>query len=129
MNIHSIMREDPNGSELVDFAEQKAIQMVKSGLTRSQIRSIFTEVRRIESLWENDARKGDALRRLNMLKPKLDYQTSREEKVRDLRNVLIEAINEVNSAKEGEEQDRCFKRFVDLFEAILAYHRAKGGKK
>ena len=86
MTIQSIMHADPQGTELVNFAEQKATLMARNGLTRSQIRSIFTEVRKIESLWENETRKSDALRRLNMLKPKLDYQTSREEKVRDLRD-------------------------------------------
>lgn len=41
--------------------------------------------------------------------------------------MIAPAIDLVSQAPEGELEQR-FQRFVDLFEAILAYHRAKGGK-
>jgi len=119
------MKSDPSGAELVKFAEQTADQLVHHNLTRAQIRNIFTEVRKIEALWDN--RHEDALRRLNMLKPKLDYATARNNSVQLLRDVLGKAIDEVNAA-EGGERDKRFQKFMDLFEAILAYHRARGGR-
>ena len=127
MDMSKIMLNDPSGSELVKFARDTALSLVKNNLTRSQIRGIFTEVRKIDTMWEGP-RQGDAMRRLNMLKPKLDYQTSRSESVKVLRDVLSAAIDEVNKA--GDEKDRSirFHRFMELFEAILAYHRAEGGK-
>jgi len=129
MTIHTIMTADQTGEELVKFAERTAEQLVKDELTRSQIRNIFTEMRQIETLWssESSAKKTEALRRLNMLKPKLAYQTARSSPVKLLAEVLSEGITSVSTASE-EERDQRFTRLVDLFEAILAYHRARGGR-
>lgn len=129
MSIQTIMTQDQTGQELVQFAELTAERLVKDGLTRSQIRNIFTEVRKIESLWEIDPDK--AVRRLTMLKPKLDYQSARQRHVKGLQNVLSEAIDYVTQAEDTEkdkERTKRFQRFMELFEAILAYHRAKGGR-
>jgi len=123
MSIHTIMTADESGKELVEFAKQTAETLVRQNLTRSQIRNIFTEVRQIEAMW--DTRKADAIRRLNMLKPKLAYQTARSASVKHLQEVLSEAITEVENSKD---KDRAFGRFMDLFEAILAYHRGSGGR-
>lgn len=120
-DVKSIMRGDPDGSELVLFARQTADKLVHSNLTRTQIRNIFTEVRKIEAMW--DVKQEDALRRLNMLKPKLDYATARAKGMSELKVVLNKAIDEVNAVT-GDERDKRFKRFMDLFEAILAYHHA-----
>lgn len=123
--VLAVMTADANGAELVTFAQQTAESLVTQNLTRSQIRSIFTEVRQIEAQWG----KPDAVRRLSMLKPKLAYQAARSNSVTLLRDVLSEAIDEVlKTPADKQEQDKRFARFVDLFEAILAYHRAKGGK-
>lgn len=124
--IQTIMTADPTGQQLVQFAQTTAERLVKDQLTRGQIRNIFTEVRKIESLWEVDQEK--ALRRLVMLKPKMDYQTSRIPQVQRLKDVLSEAIDEVVKGKDNKDRDERFKRFMNLFEAILAYHRAKGGR-
>ncbi len=125
LRVQTVMTGDESGAELVAFAQQTADALVKQNLTRSQIRTIFTEVRQIEAIW--DKRKSEATRRLSMLKPKLAYQAARSSTVSQLRDVLSEAIDEVLKARSDEQDDR-FARFVELFEAILAYHRAKGGK-
>jgi len=127
--IEALMNNDASGAELVTFARQTAQTLVKQSLTRSQIRSIFTEVRQIEALWGQPeaVRRPDAVRRLNMLKPKLAYQAARSSAVTHLRDVLSEAIDEVVKAP-ADVRDERFQRFMDLFEAILAYHRAEGGK-
>jgi CRISPR-associated protein Csm2 len=125
-DVTTIMTADPSGEQLVNFARQTADQLVRNNLTRAQIRNIFTEVRKIEALWE--AKPQDARRRLNMLKPKLDYQTARNEPVKGLRDVLTKAIDEVEKAADDAERNKRFRRFMDLFEAILAYHRALGGR-
>jgi len=120
------MTTDIKGDELVTFAQQTASTLVGNNLTRSQIRGIFTEVRKIEAMW--DGHSMEAMRRLNMLKPKLDYQTARSSSVKVLRDVLIQAIDEVNKAKDDDDRSRRFRVFMDLFEAILAYHRSLGGR-
>ncbi|PWH13627.1 MAG: type III-A CRISPR-associated protein Csm2 [Anaerolineae bacterium] len=133
--VRTIITADPTGEKLVEYAVQTAEQLVKNQLTRGQIRNIFTEVRKIEALWEAQSVKkpeerdySKALRRLVMLKPKMDYQTARIPQVQRLKEVLSEAIDEVVKGTTPEEQTERFKRFMNLFEAILAYHRAKGGK-
>jgi len=126
MSVQQIMTADETGEKLVKFADETADKLVRASLTRAQIRNIFTEVRQIESLWGMN--RADALRRLNMLKPKLAYQTARTPQMKDLQSVLSEAITLVSNAANDEEKDQRFERFMDLFEAILAYHRAKGGR-
>lgn len=126
MSVETIMKGDESGGELVTFAEQTAKTLVRNNLTRAQIRNIFTEVRKIEATWE--AHPVEAMRRLNMLKPKLDYQSARAKPVELLRDVLTQAINQVDAVKDKAERDRRFRVFMDLFEAILAYHRAEGGR-
>ncbi len=132
MSVTTLMTTDINGDELVMFAQQTATTLVGNNLTRSQIRGIFTEVRKIEAMW--DGHLTEAMRRLNMLKPKLDYQTARSPSVKVLRDVLTQAIDEVNKAQkdenhtQDEDRTRRFRVFMDLFEAILAYHRSQGGR-
>ena len=122
VNVSTIMTADPTGKDLVEFAKSKA-ELWRRDLKRSQIRNIFTEARDIESEWDKDVL--NSLRRLNMLKAKLAYQQARHDKSEGLRglvDVLTKAIEEVNRAPEAQRTDR-FHRFMDLFEAILAYHR------
>ncbi len=126
MSIHTIMTADENGAELVSFAKATAERLVKDRLTRTQIRNIFTEVRQIEAMWSGN--EAEAMRRLNMVKPKLSYQSARHRQVKYLETTLIEAIDEVNNASSTEEKTERFQRFTNLFEAILAYHRAAGGR-
>ena len=126
MSITTLMTTDIKVDELVTFAQQTASTLVGNNLTRSQIRGIFTEVRKIEAMWDGNSTL--AMRRLNMLKPKLDYQTARSSSVKVLRDVLIQAIDEVNKAGDDEDRNRRFRVFMDLFEAILAYHRSLGGR-
>lgn len=67
---------DPEGAEtLVRVADQVGRQLKDSGLTTSQIRALFGEVRQIEAQWSmgNESRK-TAGRRLILLKPKMAYR-------------------------------------------------------
>lgn len=121
MSIQTIMNADPTGEQLVIFAKGAADRLFKAGLKKAQIRNIFSEVRQIEAMWSNN--QAEAFRRLNMLKPKLYYQAARNREVKYLEEVLTEAIDEINKA--DKDKDQKFKRFVHLFEAILAYHRGK----
>ena len=41
--------------------------------------------------------------------------------------MLNPALDEVTHEKDAARQDAHFKRFVEFFEAILAYHKAYGG--
>jgi CRISPR-associated protein Csm2 len=63
-----------------------------------------------------------------MLKPKLSYSTARSRQVEYLEKVLSDAIDMVDKADTQEVRNQRFERFMDLFEAILAYHRSEGGR-
>ncbi len=96
-------------------------------LSTSQIRNIFGTVRRIEMNWPENA--GDeqarkAHRELVLLRPKMAYQAKRErgKGVKELTDILSDAIELV-----GADRTR-FQHFVDFFEAVLAYHKAHGGR-
>jgi CRISPR-associated protein Csm2 len=123
MSVKEIMTNDKTGEQMVKFAEEKGKQLARS-LKRTQIRGIFTEARRIDAQWQTLGEE-KAMRRLNMLKPKLFYQAKRNPDVEPLRAVLVEAIDEV-AGKPTDRRQR-FERFMELFEAILAYHRFYGG--
>jgi len=124
--ISTIMSADPTGKDLVEFAKTKA-DLWKKDLKRTQIRTIFTEARDIESEWDDKAPE-KSMRRLNLLKAKLAYQEARHKSdaMHGLVDTLTKAIEEVGKAS-GAQQSERFHRFMELFEAILAYHRAFGG--
>jgi len=118
--IHTIITQD-EPKLLVEEAE-KIGQVLSGTLTKSQIRNIFGTVRQIQMNWTGEVQKAASYRQLLMLKPKIKYQAARTREVKPLADVLDKAIDYV-------EDDRVrFGRFVDFFEAILAYHTASGGK-
>ena len=120
---------DGDADVLVDSAEKVGTSVGRQ-LTTSQIRNIFGEVRRIQMNWPpDDGEKGkEAYRSVVLLQPKLAYQARKERGrgVEELQSVLDPCIDEIRRAN-PEDRRAYFLRFVDFFEAILAYHKAAGG--
>lgn len=96
-----------------------------NGVTTSQLRNIFSEVKRIELKmedanvdWETD---------VLMLRPKIAYNTARTlgrtkgSRMKELRDVLEEALKDVS------DKDH-YRNFSKFFEGIIAYHKVNGGK-
>jgi CRISPR-associated protein Csm2 len=106
---------------LVEQAEHIGQELAHS-LSKNQIRNIFGQVRQIQFNWREEADQARAYRDLQLLRPKMAYQAARERDVKPLVQVLDKAIQEVEDSR-----DR-FQRFVDFFEAILAYHTKYGGR-
>lgn len=123
-DLTTIIQSSDGVDQLVRQAERLGAIFKALRLTSAQIRLVFGTVRRIQMSWGEDAdaqQAQRALRQLKLLKPKLAYQAQRNETAQDLAHVLSRAIDLV--------QDRDdFMRFVDFFEAILAYHVAAGGR-
>jgi CRISPR-associated protein Csm2 len=105
------------GRSLVGLAETLGPLVKQNGLTTSQIRNAYGLVKRMEM-------SGFAEEELVLLKPKLAYAAARAAKdgAHQLCTVLAWGVDAV-----GSDETR-FGRFVDLFEAILAYHKADGGR-
>ena len=105
--------------DLVKSAEFAGKFMAKNGLTKSKIRSIYGEIKRIQmGTFEKEKSS------FYLLKPKMAYALGRDDKNQGLK--LFKQIF-----------DRCFEdvtdqnsyyNFCNLIEAILAYHKAYGGK-
>ncbi len=129
---------DPDGAEkLVYWANRLGKSLKDMGLTTSQIRALFGEVRQIQAEWSINRRR--AFRRLVLLRPKMAYRARKErgKAVEELVAVLDPALDYVIKAQPrpegqapgtGNNQDDNFQRFAEFFEAILAYHKAYGGQ-
>ena len=127
-NLENDIREiivEGNAERLLERAKQIGKSLKNAGLSMAQIRGIFGTVRRIEMRWTEGASQEtqeQAMRQLLLLQPKLEYQARRQKQVEGLRDVLIPAIQQIQGDRKR------FSRFVEFFEAILAYHVAAGGK-
>ncbi|OJV38784.1 MAG: type III-A CRISPR-associated protein Csm2 [Bacteroidales bacterium 36-12] len=84
-------------------------------LTTSQLRKFFGEVKRQQV-------KGYNRIEFLLLKPKLAYAVGRvgdaDAKINDFNDVISNAVDNVKSNDD-------FKRFIKIFEAIVAYHKSE----
>jgi len=119
-----ISQEDPE--TLVQSAKDIG-RALATQVTSNQIRNIFGTARQIELRWENDPI--GAYRDAVLLRPKIGYLAKRERGrgMADLEDVLIPALEEVSRGTGDRERHIRYKRFVEFFEAIVAYHKKFGG--
>lgn len=108
------------------FAEKFGEYLSKNELSTSQLRNIFGELKNIQmrllkSKYEEEEN------RIVLLKAKMAYAAAREdskkkaEVYRTFKKYFDQAHKEIKD-KES------FNRFVDFITAVLAYHKAAGGK-
>ncbi len=118
------MARDDTAADMVRETEALGRRLQENYVTTSQIRNAYGSMKKMELAgWEGDR----TLRQLLLMKPRLAYAASRQKGVGDLKTVLSHAIDAVADAPEAERAAR-FGRFCQFFEAILAYHKAAGGK-
>ena len=114
--------------ECITFAEKFGEHLKNNGFTTSQIRNVFGEIKRIQMAGFSD-NKTDFL----LLKPKMAYAARRaQDKDRnatgatDFERAMKLAHTAVGARTEGDSNR--FENFCDFIEAILAYHKAAGGR-
>lgn len=92
-------------------------------LTTSQIRNVFGEVKRLQM-------KGFNYDEFLLLKPRFAYAAQRKgtQGSEDFHKVMGAAMDAVIETNDSNEQQKRFINFCNLFESILAYHRAHGGR-
>ncbi len=105
--------------ELVQFAEKIGKAMADGGLTNSKIRSIYGEIKRIQS-GEFEKLKSS----FYLLKPKVAYALGRDKNNKGLQ--LFKAVFDKCYADVKDKQT--YENFCNFIEAMLAYHKAFGGK-
>lgn len=126
-DLKKIITDDGAAELLVQTSDRLGAALAKP-LSTSQIRSIYSEVLRIKANWlesgrEAKEKKERAKRAFILLRPKMQYRARKEGgAVRQLVDVLEPAAKFVNN------DEKNFRRFFDFFQAILAYHKAYGGK-
>ena len=108
------------GTYLCDITPDK--RLGRLAMTTSQIRNVFGEIKRIQAKGYESEKSAFLL-----LRPKIAYAEARviaksgKSRISDFRQVLEKAHIVVNS-------NETFQNFVDFMEAILAYHKAAGGR-
>lgn len=114
--------------ECITFAEKFGEHLKNNGFTTSQIRNVFGEIKRIQMAGFAD-NKTDFL----LLKPKMAYAARRaQDKDRnatgaaDFERAMKLAHTAVGARMDGDSHR--FENFCDFIEAILAYHKAAGGR-
>jgi CRISPR-associated protein Csm2 len=126
--IKEIIEQD-NTERLVQEAEKLGRQLARD-LSTSQIRVVYGTVKKVSQFWTPQSSPEDAksaYRQILLLKPKLAYQEGRvsrqqKEAIQTMRSVVDQSIDLIK------EDVVKFRRFADFFEAILAYHKAYGGR-
>ena len=108
-------------NEFIEWAHQFGRSIARS-VTTSQIRNIYGTVKKLEMGAELD------LPAVLLLKPRIAYATARNKGLGDLAQVISNAIDVINQGSDDAQKRHYFQRFCKGFEAILAYHRAAGGK-
>jgi CRISPR-associated protein Csm2 len=112
----------------IEYASKLGKYLKDNGFTTSQIRNVYGEVKRIEL---NGFEKNYAS--FLLLQPKLAYAAVRAERsnnkdrggAKAFKERITELIKQVIGV--GDVSSKRFNNFCQLFEAILAYHKANGG--
>lgn len=121
---------------LVKLADRVGETLAEQRLTTNQIRNVFGTARQIQMRWGKPGSEAErqAYRDAILLRPKLAYFAEREkqskggksEGMETLQTVLEPALKLLSD--NGQPNRERFERFVELFEAIVAYHKKHGGK-
>ena len=100
--------------DMIKYCEVNGKLMKEGGLTNTQIRNIYGEIKRIQM-----GRYEDGKVSFLLLKPKVAYALARDERNEGLKlfkKIFDDASSHVNDQKS-------FDNFCDFFEAILAYYK------
>jgi len=102
---------DGKVEKLVEVAKKTAEKLVRGKVETSQMRKSYQTTSNVREYDEN------VKRQLYLLLPKLAYQSKRHPGLKTLHDIFEKAIPLIDD--EGK-----FENFKDLFEAIVAYHKA-----
>lgn len=109
--------------DCIEFTERFGKHLEANKFTTSQIRNVYGEIKRIQMSGFNE-HKTDFL----LLRPKMAYAAKRANSsgASDFEKILKKAHLAVASGTNGDKKR--FENFCDFAEAILAYHKAAGGR-
>lgn len=113
--------------ELVSLAQEVGHASYEHGLTSNQIRNIFGMVKRWEMQYRSEStqkvqQESQLQQELTMLRPKIIYAASRHDELGTWIFALT-MLHALDQTLNSGDLRHGFCRFVDLFEAILAFHK------
>lgn len=105
--------------DMILFTE-KAGQMMKSkNLSTSQIRNVYGEIKRIQVAGYEKEKTS-----FYLLKPKMAYALGRDDK-----NLGLKLFKKIfDKCFDYVKDEKTYKNFCNLIEALIAYHKSFGGK-
>ena len=94
-------------------------------LSNSQFRNLFSTIKTIEM---KGLRNENSKTKLFMIQPLLEYAYKRKQTkaFEVFKEIIVKMLNEIYQEDE-KNQEKYFKNFSRIVEAILAYHKAHGG--
>lgn len=121
---------DENSETLVSTSEALGLLLKVKGVSSSQLRNIFGYVKRLEADVKGnteDKLPQKTILKLRLLSPKMAYVIGRAQNysvrtLEILKSFFDECIEKIGDSKEK------FEKFINVFEAILSYHKYYGGK-
>jgi CRISPR-associated protein Csm2 len=105
--------------EMVEFADKAGKFMADNGLTNSKIRSIYSEIKRIQMVTFDNEKAS-----FYLLKPKVAYALARDKHnvgLKLFKLVFDKCFSDISDQKN-------YHNFCNLIEAVLAYHKAHDGR-
>lgn len=124
-----------NAKQMVEIAEKEANKYIQSKLTYSQIRKIFAQIIKIRTQLETNKEENinKAVSELVLLKPLLAYAVGKSmgrngSPVQKFQVFMFDCIDEISNLSAVDEQRKAINNFIKVIEAIVAYHRFKGGR-
>ena len=119
-----IVRND-TAREMVQYAQRLGKELKQENVTTSQIRNAYGKMKKLEMFgWEGARTQREVL----LLKPRLAYAAGRHGDKRKDQQGLYKLQEVMNQAIDSVTDEESFQRFCQFFEAIVAYHKAAGGK-
>ena len=111
-NYEAILTMRTNENKFID-STKKLVGIYKNDISTSQLRNIFSRIKRIENYNE-----------LYSLRPKLAYVYGRAEKKDGMKKLIVLLDDQIQKVDSKEK----LKQFKSFFESIIAYHKFFGGK-
>ncbi|MCC7163663.1 MAG: type III-A CRISPR-associated protein Csm2 [Anaerolineae bacterium] len=121
---------------LVRWADKIGEALADQRLSTNQIRNVYGTARQIQFRWDKpgSANEAQAFRDAVLLRPKLAYYAEREKQTKGGSTIGMETLQRVLEpaleliGESGNPIHERYQRFVEYFEAIVAYHKKHGGR-
>lgn len=115
MDMKKLVNEDGIAYKVAGYA-------VDEGIKTNQLRNFFGFVKKMERRSSWDKIESD----FYLLKPRMAVKVGRNDISEGFYQVITTAMDKVDVGSEKEKLDN-FKRFIEFFESIVAYHKYLGG--